>query len=74
MKPAAIQFLKRSSFRLQWKLREVHKVIQFKDGCVYRTRALGYIICEPEYVHHLNSKPGVITLGSVSTSVSRQLL
>jgi hypothetical protein len=61
--------IKASTVRVRWQLREVHKVTQWKDGCVYRTRSLGIISCTPEYAAALRSHD--IMVGSVSTRVMK---
>jgi len=62
--------IKACSFRVKWNLREVHKVTQWKDGCVYRTKSLGMIVCLPDY-KLLNQD---VQIGSVSTKISKELM
>lgn len=64
--------IKASSFRVKWNLREVHKVTQWKDGCVYRTKSIGLIVCKPDY--KLLGDEKNIQIGAASTSVTRQLM
>lgn len=63
--------IKRMSFRAKWNLREVHKVTQYKEGCIYRTKSLGMIICLSEY-QLLNMKD--IQIGPISTRITRELI
>lgn len=63
--------IKASSFRVKWNLREVHKITQWKDDCVYRTRSLGLVVCMPDYKLLGESKNYMI--GSVSTRVTKEL-
>lgn len=74
MKPAALKFFKSTGFRIKWNLRQLHKVTEWKSGCVYRTRSLGYVVCSPEYAMDLRVANKAIQVGPVSTSVSRELL
>jgi 6-phosphogluconate dehydrogenase len=64
--------IKASSHKVKWNLREVHKVTQWKEGCVYRTKSLGLIVCAPDY--KLLGDPKAIQVGPPSTSVTRQLM
>lgn len=64
--------IKASSFKVKWNVREVHKVTQWKDDCVYRTKSLGLIVCLSDYQLLGDSK--AIMLGSVSTKVSKELM
>lgn len=63
--------IKQSSYRVKMNLREVHKVTQWKDGCIYRTKSIGMIICKPDYEFLTKNKN--IQLGPVSTKVSKLL-
>lgn len=63
--------LKKCSLKIRYQLREVYKITQYKDNCVWRTKSLGYIVCGPDY-RLLNMKD--IQIGSVSTKISRELL
>ena len=55
--------------RLRHLVREAHLVTQWREGCVYRTRSLGFIVCDWNY--KLLGRDGQI--GSVSTKVTREL-
>lgn len=57
--------LRKMRYGVQMRLREVHKVTEWRDGCVYRTKSLGYIVCNHDY-----RLPGV-QIGSVSTRITR---
>lgn len=63
--------IKKCGFRIKWNLRQVYKITQYKDGCIYRTKSLGYIVCKPEY-QLLNMED--IQIGTVSTKVSNLLI
>jgi len=65
-----LNWLKSASFKVKWNLREVYKVTQWKDDCVYRTRSLGFIVCPSDY-QLLGGQN--YSINSVSTSISRQL-
>ena len=65
-----LEAIKASRFKVKWNLREIHKVTQWKDDCIYRTRSLGMIVCLPDY--QLPSKDYI--LGPVSTKISRELM
>lgn len=66
--------IKASKYRVYSQVREVHKVIQWKEGCVFRTRSMGMIVCSPEYAASLiYTSKGDIQVGPVSTRVSRYL-
>lgn len=69
MTSQSLQWLKTQSFKIKWNLREVHKVTQWKDGCVYRTKSIGFLICGPDY--RLLSDEAQI--GSVSTSITKAI-
>ena len=71
MKSSAIAYLKRSSFRIKWNLREVHKITTWKDGYIYGTKSVGYIICAPEYADYLRTRDTQV--GPVSTRITSQL-
>lgn len=62
--------IKSSSYRVKWNLREIHKITQYKDDCVYRTRSLGLIVCKPDY-QLLTQKD--IMVSAISTKISKQL-
>lgn len=62
--------IKKCKIRVRWQLREVHKITQYKEGCVYRTKSLGMIVCEPLY-QFLDMTD--IQLGSVSTRISKEI-
>lgn len=64
--------LKKMRVGVRMRLRQVHKVTQWKSGCVYRTKPIGYIVCEPDY--KLLDTSNNIQIGSVSTKVSRELM
>lgn len=63
--------IRASRFQIRWNLREVHKVTQWKDGCIYRTKSLGIIACTPEYSDSLRVNNPNIIVGPVSTRVSK---
>ena len=60
-----LEEIKRLRFRTRMQLREVHKIVEWKDGCIYRTKSLGMIICPSDY------KLDGVMIGPVSTKVSR---
>jgi len=62
--------IKKMPIRVRWQIRNVYKITQYKDGCVYRTRSLGYIVCEPLY-QLLNMKD--IQFGSISTKMLKEI-
>jgi len=64
-----LDWLKNQPFTIKWNLRSVYKITEWKNGCIYRTRSVGYIICLSDY-KFLNDSA---TLNSVSTSITRQL-
>jgi hypothetical protein len=66
----SLSAIKSSSHRVKWNLREVYRVTEYKDGCVYRTKSLGYIVCLPDY-KFLNSEA---KLSAPSTKITRELL
>ncbi len=66
-----LEQIKASNFKVKWNLREVHKVTQWKDDCVYRTKSLGMIVCLSDY-KLLSGKD--IQIGSVSTKISKLML
>ena len=72
MKPSAVSFLKSQSFRVKWNAREMYKVTEYRGGCVYKTRSLGYIVCTPEYARELLTC--TVSDSPLSTSISKQLL
>ena len=74
MKSTAVSFLKRQSFRVKWNVRQIHKVTEWKSGCVYRTRTLGFLVCTPEYAMDLRVANKAIQVGPLSTSITRELL
>lgn len=51
-------------------IREVYKVTHWKSGCVYKTKSLGYIVCNHDY-ELLDAKA---IIGSASTSVMREVM
>ena len=63
--------IKKCRPRVKYQLREVHKITQYKKGCVYKTKSLGFIVCEPLYQF---TDMTDIQLGAVSTKISKQLL
>lgn len=65
-----LENIKASKIRVRWQLREVHKVTQWKDNCVYRTRSIGMISCDIDYAHALQRNPNII-VGSISTRISK---
>ena len=69
MRFVVLEQIKSSSWRVKWQLREVHKITQWKSGCVYRTKLLGMIVCDTAYADHLRALGFIV--GPVSTSVSR---
>lgn len=63
--------IKASKANVRMQVKEVFKVIEYKKGCVYKTKSLGYIVCEPLY-QFLDMKD--IQLHSPGTKVLRQLI
>jgi hypothetical protein len=68
-----LEAIKASRWQVRYNLREVHKVTQWKAGCVYRTKSLGMIVCAPDYQLLGQADTPGLTIGSVSTAVSRML-
>lgn len=52
-------------------LRSIYKVTEWKDGCVYRTKFVGYILCGPDY-KLMENKDFMIC--SVSTNITKELI
>jgi hypothetical protein len=67
----SLSAIKSSSLKTRWNLRQVYKIVEYKQGCVYRTKSLGYIVCLPDY-KFLNQTD--IQLHPPSTKVSKELL
>lgn len=65
--------IKQSSLKVRWNLCEVHKITEWKDGCVYRTKSLGIISCSPEYGKYLKTISPNIIVGPVSTKITREI-
>ena len=55
-------------------LRTVHKITERRDGCVYRTKQIGYIVCSSDNQPFNWDKSRDTQLGSVSTEVSREII
>jgi len=68
----SLDAIKASSWQVRWNLREVHKVTQWKDDCVYRTKSLGYLVCTVQYAEALQH--GDIFVGPPSTRVTTELM
>ena len=54
------------------RLRSVYKIIEYRDGCIYKTKFIGYIACKPDY-KLLTDSPNY-QIGSVSTTITRELI
>jgi len=67
-----LEQIKKSSFKIKWNLREVHKITERKSGCVYKTKSIGMIVCLPDY--KLLGEQKNIMIGSVSTKVTKELM
>ena len=67
-----LETIKASNWKVKGNLREVHKVIQWKDDCIYRTKSLGLIVCARDYNLLGNAKD--IQIGSCSTKITMELL
>lgn len=63
-----LEQIKSSKLKVRWNLRELFKVTEWKDGCVYRTRSLGFIVCESDYFNDLRPE---YMLCPVSTKVTK---
>jgi hypothetical protein len=68
-----LESIKQSSWRVKWNLREIFKVTQWKDDCVYRTRSLGMLVCTREYADSLGADKDII-ITPVSTKISKELM
>lgn len=66
----AYEEIKKCKIRVRWQVRNVYKITQYKEGCVYRTKSLGLIVCEPLY-QLLDMKD--IQFGSVSTKITKEI-
>ena len=64
-----IDRLKSKSFQVRMHLRELYIITQWKDGCIYKTRSLGFIVCKPDYLRLERD----IILASLSTKISMEL-
>jgi hypothetical protein len=51
-------------------LRQIYKVIQYKDGCVYRTKPVGYAWMTLPIPY----QKGDFIYASVSTSISKKIM
>jgi hypothetical protein len=69
MKPRQIAYARTMRYRVQMRLREIYKVTEWRDGCVYRVRSLGFMCVPDGYTF-----PSGIQVGSLSTKYSRQLI
>jgi hypothetical protein len=63
--------IKSSRFRIRGQLREVHKVTQWKEDCIYRTKSIGIISCTPDYADYLRLSDKNILVGSISTKLDK---
>jgi hypothetical protein len=65
-----MQAIKNSNFRVRWNLRQVYKIVEYRKGCVYKTKNLGYIVCLRDYKFLDNTD---IEIHPPSTKVSMEL-
>ncbi len=68
-----LEAIKASRYRVKHNLREIHKITQWKDGCIYATKSIGMLVCTPEYADALRAT-GKYQVGPVSTRISKQLV
>lgn len=68
-----LEAIKASRYSVKLNLREVHKITEWKDGCIYATKSIGMLVCTPEYADMLRASKQ-IQVGPVSTRISRQLV
>jgi len=64
--------LKKCNFRVRMNIRGVYKIIQWKEGCVYKTKSIGFIVCKSDY--QFLSSETTYQLSSVSTKITRELM
>lgn len=63
--------LKKMRYSVRMRVREVFKITEWKDDCVWKTKSLGLIVCNPDY-KLLDSKDYQIY--SASTKVTKELI